>query len=161
MNSNELFESYVNVKWGVICYPLDDSCSLESRLAKCHHSHHPGCCKIFRGWVKFVTELTMFCRKFNLLSLFFICWGVKVLRNVGNVTFRVFCNEIIAYFHSIWMIWSLSIVFFSFFCFVANLVLLKLHTFWSKNQVPLDTNSPPITVVWYKLVHNILVLVYS
>ena len=38
------------------------------RLAKCHHPHHPGWCKIFRVWVNLVTEHTVFCRKFNLLS---------------------------------------------------------------------------------------------
>ena len=41
-----------------------------TRLAKCHHQHHPGWCKMFRVWVKYVTEHMVFCCKFNLLSQF-------------------------------------------------------------------------------------------
>ena len=86
---------------------------LLGRLAKCHYPHHQGWCKIFRGWVKFVTEYTVFCCKFNLLSQLIIFWGVRVPTNVVNVTLRVFCSEIIEYFHCILII--LFLRFFSSF----------------------------------------------
>ena len=41
---------------------------LGKRLEKCHHPH-------IRVWVKLVTEHTVFCRKFNLLSQFCIFGG--------------------------------------------------------------------------------------
>ena len=46
--------------------------------------------KIFRVRVKLVTEHTVFCRKFNLLSQFLHFLGVTVLGHIGNITFRVF-----------------------------------------------------------------------
>ena len=46
--------------------------------------------KMFRLWVKFVTEHTVFCLKFNLLSQLCTFGGIKVLRNVWNKTFRLF-----------------------------------------------------------------------
>ena len=74
------------------------------RLAKCHHPHHPSWCKGFRVWVKCVTEHTVFCCKFNLLSQFCIFWWVKLLGNVKSITF----SDLIVYFKGILIILSLS-----------------------------------------------------
>ena len=46
----------------------------QGRLGKCCHPHHPGWCKIFKVWVKFITESTMFCRKFISCHNFCIFW---------------------------------------------------------------------------------------
>ena len=46
---------------------------------KGQNPHHPGWCKTFMVWVKFVTEHAgFFCCIFNLLSQLWILWGVKV-----------------------------------------------------------------------------------
>ena len=57
-----------------------------TRHAKRHHPHHPGWCKIFRVWVKFVTEHAVLCRKLNFLSHFFFFGGggVKVVKLIGG-----------------------------------------------------------------------------
>ena len=73
------------------------------RLAKCHHPHHPGWCKIFRVLVKFVTERLVFCRKLNFLSKFCILSGVK--------SFYCLFSELIVYFTCILMILNIFIVF--------------------------------------------------
>ena len=64
-------------------------CHSLNRLAKCHHPHHPGWCKMFRAWVKFVTEHIIFCFKFNLLPQLCISFSEQVLGNVRNITFKV------------------------------------------------------------------------
>ena len=49
--------------------------------------------KFFRACVKFENEHTVYCRKFNLFSQFYIFWGVEVLENARNNTLRMFLKK--------------------------------------------------------------------
>ena len=119
-------------KWlsHLLMFLLQNISNASARLAKCHHPHHPGWFKIFSGWVKIVTEHTAFCRKLNFLSQFFIFLGVRVLRNVGNISFRIFCSEIISYFHCIFMTWSLFTVFLLLFMLCCKFVTAKITDYF-------------------------------
>ena len=45
---------------------------VDCRPQNCHHPHHPIGCKILSVWVKCASKHTVFSRKFNLLSHFYI-----------------------------------------------------------------------------------------
>ena len=55
------------------------------KQAQCDHPHHAGWCKIFRVWLKLVTEYIVFCRKFTLLSQFCTFRQVIVLDSPETV----------------------------------------------------------------------------
>ena len=74
------------------------------RLGKCHHPHHPGWCKIFRVWVKFGTEHTVFCRKLNLFVTIFALLEDKSSRTYREYYFYVYFNKLLLYFKGILMI---------------------------------------------------------
>ena len=42
---------------------------------------------MFRAWVEFQTEHTVFCCKFNLLPQHSISFSEKVMGNIGNINF--------------------------------------------------------------------------
>ena len=74
------------------------------RLAKCHHPHHPGWCKIVRTWVKFVTEHTVFCRKFNLLPQICVFLVGQRSAKYSEYYFKVFVGKLLVYFEAILII---------------------------------------------------------
>ena len=99
------------------------------RLAKCHHSNHPGWSKIFRVWVNLVTELKVFCRKFYLL-LEFIIYFSKSSGKGREYYFSSISCELIVVFKCISMILSdFLCVLFKLFCHKFGIV--KNHAlFW-------------------------------
>ena len=113
-----------------------------TRLAKCHHTHHPGWCRLFRVWVSLETEHTVFCRKFYLL-LEFIIFFVKVLENEGNITFKVFFCELIVIHKCISMILSI------FFC-ILLLTLLCCKFGIAKNQALFGLKVFSLKLGWCK-----------
>ena len=46
-----------------------------TRLAKCQNHRNQQLCTIFRAWVNFLTEHTVFCHKLNLWSIFCSIFG--------------------------------------------------------------------------------------
>ena len=56
-----------------------------SRHTKCPDHCNQRLCKILTAWVNFLTKHTVFCHKFNLLSIFCsVFFLVKVMRNAGQ-----------------------------------------------------------------------------
>ena len=56
-----------------------------------------GLCKIFRHWVNFSTEHTVFCRKFNLWSILGSLYWYKFLNMQDNSLCKVFFVKILVY----------------------------------------------------------------
>ena len=86
------------------------------RLAKCHHPHHPGWCKIFRAYVKMGTEHTVYWQKFKVLSQFYTFWGVKFWEMQGILLLECF-YKVLVYFND----WKSILLYF--FDFKANPLL--------------------------------------
>ena len=63
---------------------------MSSRLAKCHHPHHPGWSKIFRAWVKFGTEHMVYCQKNQFVATILHFLGGLNYGNAWNIMFKVF-----------------------------------------------------------------------
>ena len=94
-----------------IFFCLRPNINNNNRLGKCHHPHHPGLCKVFRFWVKLLTEHIVVCPKFNLLSNFALLWG-KSSDNCEGHYFQSIISEMLLNFKDILIILSL----FYFIC---------------------------------------------
>ena len=107
------------------------------RLAKCHHPHPPGWCKIFTVWVNLVTEHTVFCHKFYLLLEFSISFSKSSMKWREYYFWSIFFCKLIMIYKCISMILS------DFFCILLLTVLCckfgisKNHTLFAIKIVSL------------------------
>ena len=70
-----------------------------------------------------LTEHTVFCRKFNQSSQFFLSFWVKVVGYAGKYFFKCIFGQILVHFMGILSIFTCT---FHIRCFITNLVLPKI-----------------------------------